>query len=252
MIRSTPSARILRERPVLRRGLAILALLASVLPALPGRAGEDTLGGFEDEIERREDDSGSSSSGGDAVDFGALDSALSSDLSPDERRPGDPATAIVRLESTYQHLAHSDVDGLATRAELVAGFIGIGGEFVRYWEDSPEHHLDFGAIEGLVRFAPKSWFQITFAAGSRHIAGRHSRWAHGGGLGIGLHPQEWLGFEADARWAKVSDRTMGDYRLGVLLRVPKLRYLALRGGYRVIQYQNETLDGPELGLVGTW
>ncbi|MBK7948816.1 MAG: hypothetical protein IPK00_08755 [Deltaproteobacteria bacterium] len=264
------------RRPALRIGLALTGLVCTLLAVRPCSADEDTLGDFEDEIERREDEeneddteyrgssSGSSTSeaneaigtviGGTigAVLDGSAERATENLARPDQRRGGEPATAIVRLESSYQRLSHSDVDGLSTRAEILAGPLGVGGEFLRYWEDSPQQHLDFAAIEGLLRFAPNGYFQITLAVGSRHIDGRRSRWAHGGGVGLGFHPQTWLGFEADLRWAKVGDRALGDYRIGALLRVPKFPYLALRGGYRVIQYQNETLDGPELGLVGTW
>ena len=45
---------------------------------------------------------------------------------------------------------------------------------------------------------------------------------------------------------------MGDYRAGLVARVPRFPYLAVRAGYRAIQFQAETLDGPEIGLVGTW
>jgi hypothetical protein len=160
--------------------------------------------------------------------------------------------ALARLESTYQRLSSADVDGLTTRAEVIFSYFGVGGEFVGYWEDAPQQDMDFALVEGLIRLVPNEYVRLTLAAGSRHIAGDRSRWAHGGGFSIGLYPQEWLGIEADLRWAKVSDRTSGDYRVGALLRIPRFPYLALRGGYRVIQYQNETLDGPEIGVVATW
>ena len=160
--------------------------------------------------------------------------------------------SLARLESTYQRLSSADVDGLTTRAEVVFSYFGVGGEFVRYWEDTPQQEMDFALVEGLIRLVPNEHVRLTLAAGSRHIAGDRSRWAHGGGFSIGLYPLEWLGFEADLRWAKVSDRTSGDYRLGAQLRIPRFPHLALRGGYRVIQYQNETLDGPEVGVVATW
>ncbi len=230
------------------------------------QAGDDTLGDYEGSIERREqkedqversDADADGESGSDEALGAAISSALvlaagGSSEAWEDRRAGAPATALVRVESSYQSLSSADVDGLTTRAEVIYSFIGVGGEFIRYWEESPDQDLDFGLVEGLIRIVPSEYVRLTLAAGSRHIAGRRSRWAHGGGFSIGLYPLEWLGIEADLRWAEVSDRTSGDYRIGALLRVPHFPYLALRGGYRVIQYQNETLDGPEVGLVGTW
>ena len=45
---------------------------------------------------------------------------------------------------------------------------------------------------------------------------------------------------------------LGDYRIGGLLRLPDFPFIALRGGYRVIQIQGETLHGGEIGAVFTW
>ena len=45
---------------------------------------------------------------------------------------------------------------------------------------------------------------------------------------------------------------LGDYRIGGLLRSPDFPFIALRGGYRVIQIQGETLHGGEIGVVFTW
>jgi len=261
------------ERWAAVRSLVVGLALASTacIAAAPARAMDDTLGDFEDEVERHERSEnrggGSSNDSGSAsdVDSEAADAAigaligslfeiglLSAASGMDDRRPGAPTTAIARVETTYQPLAHADVDGLATRAELVFGFIGVGGEFLRYWEQRPDQSLEIGSIEGLFRIAPNRHFQLTLAGGSRHIAGRQGYWAHGGGFSLGIHPWRWLGVETDLRWSKVGDRTLGDYRAGVLMRIPRFPYLAVRGGYRVIQYQAETLDGPEIGLVGTW
>ena len=225
-------------------------------------AGDDTLGDYEGAIERREheEDQAEGSGGGGSGSGEAIGAAVGSLLliaeeaapDEDEHRAGAPSTAVIRVESTYQRFSSADVDGITTRAELVFSYFGVGGEFIRYHEDSPDQDLDFGLVEGLIRIVPHESIRLTLAAGSRRIEGDRSRWAHGGGFSLGFYPLEWVGLEADLRWAEVSDRTSGDYRVGALLRIPRFPYLALRGGYRVIQSQNETLDGPEVGLVATW
>jgi hypothetical protein len=257
------------RRRRIRRVCAVIASKA-LLASPAAHAIDDTLGDFEKEVEKRErsESQGNGSSNGtssgseaDEAAVGAIGSILSTVLDVgilsaasglEDRRPGAPTTAFVRLENTYQRFARSDVDGLATRGELMLGFIGVGGEFVRYWEARPDQSLEIGSIEGLFRLAPNRFFQLTLAGGSRHIAGQKGHWAHGGGFSLGIHPWRWLGLETDLRWSKVGDRTMGDYRAGLLARIPRFPYLAVRAGYRAIQYQAETLDGPEVGLVGTW
>lgn len=253
----------------IHRAWLVLAPIALCVSAAAG-AVDDTLGDFEKEVDERErSESGrgassndsSSSAESDEAAVNAIGSilaaalevgALSAGSGLEDRRPGAPTTAFVRFENTYQRFATSDVGGLASRGELMLGFLGVGGEFIRYWEAQPDQSLEIGSIEGLFRLAPNRWLQLTLAGGSRHIAGHQGNWAHGGGFSVGIHPWAWLGVETDLRWSKVGDRTLGDYRGGLLVRVPQFPYLAVRAGYRAIQYQAESLDGPEIGLVGTW
>lgn len=233
-------------------------------------AGEDTLGDYEGEIEKREEqnhhDGGSSGCVDDGTGattcpgggLGALLGGLFQSLEPGEgiegstRLRGLPASAAFRVESSYQHLARSDVQGLVTRAEAIYHVVGVGGEFVRYWEDSPNQHLDVASMDAVLRLVATKTVRFTLVAGAREIAGRHSHWGAGGGLGLGLYPTDWLGFEADARGYRVSDRRQFDLRIGALFRIPRFPYLAVRGGYRALLYQGESLDGPEIGLVATW
>lgn len=257
---------------------ALVALLTLVSPALPAASprADDTLGDFEKEILEREeeerekekddkktarhddDERNAEEDEAGVAAFLALVLALLS--SSDEtmahfgerRQKGEPAAALLRLESAYQPLSRTDVDGLVSRAELTWAMLGLGGEFLRYWEETPRQDLDFWSLEGLFRIAPNEYFRLTVAAGARSIRGRESRAGFQGGFSLGVYPRRWLGVEADLRWAHIADRVLGDYRGGLLLRAPAFPYAALRGGYRAIRYGGETLHGAEAGLVLTW
>jgi hypothetical protein len=252
--------------------LILLALLVAV-GVVPATA-DDTLGDFEDGIEKREQKNSKrrntnnadytvDSDDDDAADefagnvLGAIFSGLflSAGSTAEHFRStsrGSPASAAVRLEGVYQSLTNTDVDGFTLRGEAVYAFIGVGGEYIRYHEDSPSQTLKFGSAEVLYRIAPSDVFSLTAALGARWVDGRDDRTGFSGGVSTGIYPTEWLGLEADLRWADLSGRTLGDYRAGLLFRVPAFPYVAVRGGYRWIKYQSETLDGAEVGAVLTW
>jgi hypothetical protein len=252
--------------------LILFALLMTV-GVVPATA-DDTLGDFEGEIEKREQKNSKRQSTSDADYTGDSDEDaaegeifgnvlgaifsglfLSAGSTAEHFRStsrGSPSGAAVRLEGAYQSLTNTDVDGYTIRGEAVYAFIGVGGEYLRYHEDSPNQTLEFGSAEVLYRIAPSDVFSLTGALGARWVDGRGDRSGFSGGVSTGVYPIEWFGLEADFRWADLSGRTLGDYRVGALFRVPAFRYLAVRGGYRWIKYQGETLDGAEAGAVVTW
>jgi hypothetical protein len=87
---------------------------------------------------------------------------------------------------------------------------------------------------------------------ARRLEGQRDRTDFEGGLSLGAYPIEWFGVEFDLRWADVGNNILGDYRVGGLLRHPDFPFVALRGGYRNIQVQGESLRGGEVGAVITW
>ncbi len=239
----------------------LTSLLALVLVLSPPRiaSGKDTLGDFEDAVRDSEgSDSGDDNYGGyDDDDSDLLDVVFASMIGQSlkqygHREAGAPAAALLRLEGSYQRLNSADVDGYTLRGDLVWEFFGIGGEFIRYREDSPSQNFDFTTIEGLFRFVPHEALRLTLAAGSRRLEGKRKTTAFEGGLSFGAYPIDWLGVEIDLRWADLGNATLGDYRIGGLLRHPDFPFIALRGGYRNIQIQGESLHGGEIGAVVTW
>jgi hypothetical protein len=256
---SGPGQAIYTPRSTIAPVLVVMVLIVSGGPA----AAKDTLGDFEDEVEKSE----GSDSGGD--DHGHYDDSDDSDAffaflyviagsagatleHYAERRDGAPSAALLRVEGTYQALNNGDVDGYTVRGELVWAFIGVGGEFIGYQEGSPDQTFDFTTVEGLFRFSPHENFRVTLATGSRRLEGKRKTTVFEGGISVGVYPQDWLGLELDLRLADVGDNVLGDYRIGGLLRLPDFPFMALRGGYRVIQIQGETLHGGEIGVVFTW
>ncbi len=168
------------------------------------------------------------------------------------RSLGAPAAAAIRLESSYQRLNTGDVDGYTLRGEIFYRSLGLGGEFISYREGSPKQKLNFESVEVLFRFTPSKLTRITAAVGTRVIDGRSETPFFEGGISFGLYPIDPFGVEVDLRWAYLDEDVLGDYRIGALLRHPSFPFVALRGGYRLIQVRGDSLHGGEVGVVLTW
>jgi hypothetical protein len=242
------------------RSRALWSLIAILLLGVGSNAvGKDTLGDFEKAARKSGGDSGPSTQGNDGSGLGVLalpylifESVGATHDLYSRRSPGTPSTALLRLETTYQPLSNADVHGYTFRSELVWSFVGVGAEFINYRESSPKQTFDFLTLEGLFRFVPNERIRLTLAAGARRLEGKRDTSRPQAGISVGLYPVDWLGVEIDLRWADLGGNTLGDYRIGGLLRFPNFPIIGLRMGYRTIQVGDETLHGGEVGAVFTW
>lgn len=238
------------------------ALLISTFCVAPyGSAlADDPLGDFEDELDSDGGNPGFETPDDPGYGLGALvalpllvvSSAVTTLEHYANRKKGEPAAALVRLESSYQRLGDGDVDGYTLRGELVWAFVGIGAEFVGYRDGTPKQTFDFTTVEGLFRLAPNDGLRLSVAAGTRVLEGKRDKTVGQAGFSFGLYPAEWVGLEVDLRWADVGGATLGDYRGAILLRPPAFPITALRAGYRDIEVAGESLHGGEIGVVLTW
>jgi hypothetical protein len=238
----------------------LLALTFSLSPYSPALAG-DTLGDFEDGLDSADggrpgfetpNDPGDGVLALFALPVLIVRSAFETREHYAKRNKGEPAAALVRLESTYQRLGDDDVDGYTLRGELIWAFIGIGGEFIGYREGTPKQTFDFTTVEALFRLTTNDQIRFTLAAGTRVLEGKREKTAGQAGFSFGLYPVKWAGLEVDLRWAGLDGATLGDYRGAILLRPPAFPITALRAGYRNIEVGGESLHGGEIGLVLTW
>jgi len=256
---------VLRHAPTraqtLTRWTFTALLIATFCFAPSGSAlADDTLGDFEDELDADGGNPGFETPDDPGYGLGALialpvlvvSSALTTLEHYADRKKGEPAAALVRLESSYQRLGEDNIDGYTLRGELVWAFVGIGGEFVGYREGTPKQTFDFTTVEGLFRLAPNDGVRLTLAAGTRVLEGKRDKTVGQAGFSFGLYPTEWAGLEVDLRWADLGGATLGDYRGAILLRPPAFPVTALRVGYRDIEVASESLHGGEIGVVVTW
>ncbi len=238
-------------------------VVAIALATTTSAAEEDTLGEFEKaagvensrigvESPEDEDDEFKLLGGALALPGLALFTASRTNEVFRERRAGEPAPSMLRLEGTYQRLADGDVDAHTTRGQFIWSSLGIGGEFTRYKEGSPKQSLDLTSGELLFRFLPCHRMNLILAIGARKLDGDRDETGLQGGLSFGLHPVEWMGLELDLRWAAIGDGTLEDYRAGALFRHPDFPFVALRGGYRIERIGGSSLDGAEVGVVLTF
>ena len=153
-----------------------------------------------------------------------------------QRDPGSPVVPYLRVENLYQPLVDADVEGYVVRAEAGWAFLGVAGEFFRYWEDDPNDQLDSWYVEALLRIVPPEAFgrvRLDLALGGRTFERTKKHTGVQGGLSLGMYPLDSLGFEADFRVAEINDLTMEDVRGALLVRAPAFPFLALRGGYQI-------------------
>ncbi|MCP5041411.1 MAG: hypothetical protein GY944_10330 [bacterium] len=253
------------------RWLVCIVAWLFLVPA-QAAAAEDTLGDFEDAANERGDEDAAheratgawtETSDDDELEGDALGAfltlpaafvaaALSGYDEYETRGAGEPVAALVRLESGYQRLSHGDVDAYTLRGELIWAFVGLGAEFVNYREGSPRQSLALTNIEGLLRLIPHERLHISISGGVRLLDGKRNKTAGQGGVTFGAYPFQWLGLEADLRWADFGKNVLEDYRAGLLLRLPDFPFAALRGGYRTIRVRGDSLHGGEVGVVLTW
>ncbi|MEW6776763.1 MAG: hypothetical protein AB1405_10745 [Bdellovibrionota bacterium] len=142
----------------------------------------------------------------------------------------------------------ADVHGFGNRTELGWAFLGVGFEYLRYREETPDDELELWAIEGLWRFSMHRTFKLDLAMGGRIFDGNSKYEGMQAGLSVGIYPYPAIGLESDLRWAEIGNNALGDYQVAAVIRYPAFRYVFVRTNYRWLTLGEETIHGPTVGL----
>lgn len=159
-----------------------------------------------------------------------------------------PALPTFRFEGGYQYLAGND-QAVSGRLEVGYLMVGAEGEYKRFWERSPDDHLNVASGHIMVRSLFSDIFQINLALGEKVIWGdaRHDGFEIGFPFYI-IFGKHYL-FDVRPYLAFIGGNELYDFSSGISY---KYKLLGLRAGYRSMGVDNFTLHGPEVGLFVQW
>lgn len=164
------------------------------------------------------------------------------------RKEFHPALPTIRVEAAYQKLTQ-DVQGYNLNATV--GYMTFGADFdwVHYYEESPQAQLKLMSPHVLMRFAPFDVLQFDFAVGAKIMRGRRTQAGMEMGVPVYININKHLMCDLKTYGGFIKGTRVLDTALGVS---GKWKLGAVRAAYRLIQIGDETLHGPQVGLVVQW
>ncbi len=161
-----------------------------------------------------------------------------------EREFGVAFTPYVRVDAAYQDV-ESDVEAYDLRLEFGYSFFAVVGRKTRYFEEDPDDTLDIDEFFLTIRLSELDIFEIDFGVGGLYINGDDINSGVAVSAAILCHPVDYAGFEIRGAWTEINENLIQDYDAAFML---GWRYTSVKVGYRTIISENESLDGPYLGL----
>lgn len=160
------------------------------------------------------------------------------------RETGEVLIPFFRLDAAYQNV-DSDVEAIDIRAELGYGPIALSIRDTNYQESDPDDELEIFQMHALYRMSFSEAFEVDAGLGILTIDGDGQNSGLSLTLPVLIRYTENLGFEFRPSWSSVNGNTIQDYDVGAML---GMRFVALRAGYRWIESENTSLNGPYLGI----
>jgi hypothetical protein len=163
---------------------------------------------------------------------------------PAARSLGEALIPFARLGVSYQDV-ESDVTAWDFRAEAGYGPFGVQVRQTRYDETEPADNLTITQMHGLYRMSFGSRFEVDIGMGVFVLDGNETNSSFSLTTPLLFHPTEFFGVEFRPAWTSVNGSSIGDYDLSILA---GWQYVSLRAGYRWLRSEDESLDGPHMGL----
>jgi len=160
------------------------------------------------------------------------------------RKTGEFLIPFVRLDTSYQNV-ESDVDAFDYRVELGYGPFGIQTRQPRYREEDTSDELDIYQTHALYRMSIGNNVEIDLGLGQFAIEGNKKNSGPSFTMPIIFHYNEYMGIEFRPVWANINENNIKDYDLALLC---GWRYISVRVGYRWLESENQSLNGPFIGL----
>jgi len=153
-------------------------------------------------------------------------------------------TSFFRFDSEYQSVK-GDVSAYDLRAEGGYGIFGVQVRNTHYREKYPADRLDFFQALGLVMMPIDKHFELDIGAGFSTLSGTEKHSGISGALSFKARINNAIGFELRPCWTSINGNTLSDYDLGMDL---GFKNAAVRAGYRWVQSEHASLNGPYVGV----
>lgn len=156
------------------------------------------------------------------------------------REHGAPLLPFTRIDAAYIDASDS-VDALDLLTEVGYGPFAAQYALTRYEETGPDDRLDVYHVLGMFRLSYGPQVEVDFAMGALTLDGESTSHRFAFSLPVLIHPTEHLGVEIRPLWSDLADR----YDVAGLL---TWNHVSLKGGYRWLTGDHESLNGPYVGL----
>jgi hypothetical protein len=151
----------------------------------------------------------------------------------------------LRLDGSYQN-GQSDVGAFDLRIEGGYDFLAAQGRFTSYMEEEPDDELWLNYIHGILRLSVGEHLTINPGAGAAIVAGNNRNSGFSWTLPVLFYPRKSVGVEFRPVWSWINENTIDDYDVSLVL---GSKHAAFRVGYRWVYSDDETLDGPYMGVT---
>jgi hypothetical protein len=150
-----------------------------------------------------------------------------------------------RLDGGYQNV-ESDIRAGDLRAELGYHILALQGRFTYYDEEEPADGLWLNYVHGLLRVPLGDGVQLAPGIGAIILAGDNRNSGFSLTAPLLFYWHESFGLEFRPTWSWINENEVNDYDIGVVL---GSKHAGLRAGYRWVNSDGESLDGPYLGFL---
>ncbi len=156
------------------------------------------------------------------------------------RQDGQPLLPIARVDAATMWVSDA-IDATDFLAEVGYGPFAAQYAITRYDESDPDDELDVYHVLGLFRLSYGNYVEVGMGFGALTLDGEDSTRRFAFALPVLIHPHEHLGLEIRPLWSDLADR----YDVAGLV---TWEHVSLKGGYRWLTGDQESLNGPYIGV----
>ena len=160
------------------------------------------------------------------------------------RKPGKVLIPFLSVGFNYQDV-ESDVHALDYHLEGGYGPVSVHFNLSHFKEDEPNDTLDLYRIHALYRMLLSRDFEWDIGFGALTIDGTDENTGFSFTSPLIFRPEGLLALEFRPAWADVNGTSIADYDVSLLFGP---RYTFLRAGYRWVESDTESLNGPYGGI----
>ncbi len=155
-----------------------------------------------------------------------------------------PLLPVFMVDGAYQNV-DSDVGALDTRIELGISVFAAQGRFTWYFEDAPSDELGMHQLHGLFRLPFGERLKVGVGVGALILDGNNQNSGFSMTTPLLFSVNKTVGLEFRPTWSWVNENRLDDYDVSLSLNDG---FTALRVGYRSVQSEHESLNGPYAGF----